>query len=237
MLIELYDQNRGSSLARVSLKEISKMGFHGEIAHIVQDLDYFEVFNDGDLLVDVLVRVCRADTEELEDLLNMLKRMCCNTEYMFVYTLELLATVDGLLGQELVDENLHHRNTTSSGTFGGDMGEEGDGDDVDSRHSVLLIRRRKLQRLRQELEHAAVWQKREVISTTTTPTHTPTPRTLTLLSLALAISLYCPYSTHFTHSTTPAPLTLPSLLLSLNSLIALTHCICTTLTDCISFHD
>ena len=162
MLIELYNQNRGSTLIRVCLKEISKMGYHGEIAHIVQDLDYFEVFNDGDLLVDILVRVCRAESEELDNLLNILKRMCCNTEYMFVYTLELLATVDGMLGEELVDEDVR-RSAVGSGAVSDD-GQDGEDQ---SHHSVLLIRRRKLQRLRQELEHAAVWQKREVMTSTT----------------------------------------------------------------------
>lgn len=57
MLIELYDQNRSSTLIRVSLKEISKMGHHREIAHVIPDLDYFEVFGDSEPLVDILVRV------------------------------------------------------------------------------------------------------------------------------------------------------------------------------------
>ena len=30
---------------------------HREIALVIRDLDYFDVFNDSDLLVDVLVRV------------------------------------------------------------------------------------------------------------------------------------------------------------------------------------
>ena len=212
MLIELYDQNRYSTLIRVSLKEISKMGHHGEIAHIVQDLDYFEVFNDGDLLVDILVRVCRAETEELDNLLNILKRMCCNTEYMFVYTLELLATVYGLLGEELVDEEFRR----SSVGGGGTIAEDEDGrHQVNAHRSVLLIRRRKLQRLRQELEHAAVWQKREVSTTTTTIT-TTTITTTTITTTTIT-----------TTTTTTTPL---SLRLSL-CLFLFTHCMHPTLSD------
>jgi hypothetical protein len=66
MLIELYDQNRNSLLVKVCLKEISKLGYHREIAEVIRDLDYFEVFEDSDLLVDVLVRTNQADDEELK---------------------------------------------------------------------------------------------------------------------------------------------------------------------------
>jgi hypothetical protein len=36
MLIELYDQNRNSLLVKVILKEISKLGYHREIAEIIR---------------------------------------------------------------------------------------------------------------------------------------------------------------------------------------------------------
>jgi hypothetical protein len=57
MLIELYDQNRNSTLIKVSLKEISKLGYHSEIAKVIKDLDLMDIFNDSDLLVNILIRI------------------------------------------------------------------------------------------------------------------------------------------------------------------------------------
>jgi hypothetical protein len=101
-------------------------------------------------------QVCFAEAEELAELLGILKRMCCNTEYMFLYTVALLAQVDVRLGEEIVDEEF--RRTAVGGAEGGDT------DLADRGESALLVRRRKLRRIRQELEDAAVWQKRDASS-------------------------------------------------------------------------
>jgi hypothetical protein len=55
VLIELYDQNKRSTLLGFSLRKISSMGFHREIAQIIREVDYFDVFND--LLVDMITQV------------------------------------------------------------------------------------------------------------------------------------------------------------------------------------
>ena len=57
MLIDLYDQNRNSTLIKVALKEICTLGYHSEITRAIKDLDYFDVFNDSDLLIEVLLKV------------------------------------------------------------------------------------------------------------------------------------------------------------------------------------
>lgn len=71
---------------------------------------------------------------------------------MFLYTMSLLAKVDLRMGEEIVDEEF--RRTAVGG------GEE-DENPADQIQSSLITRRRKLRRIRQELEDTAVWQKRE----------------------------------------------------------------------------
>lgn len=58
-LIQLYNSHSDSSLLGFVLKKLSKMGYHREIAHLVHQFEYLEVFND--IMVDVITRVSVVD--------------------------------------------------------------------------------------------------------------------------------------------------------------------------------
>lgn len=54
-LIELYNLNSDSTLLGFVLRQLSKLGFHNEIAHIIREFEYLDVFND--IIIDIMSRV------------------------------------------------------------------------------------------------------------------------------------------------------------------------------------
>ena len=54
-LIELYNLNSDSPLLGFVLRQLSKRGSHIEIAHIIREFEYLDVFND--IVVDIMTRV------------------------------------------------------------------------------------------------------------------------------------------------------------------------------------
>jgi TH1 protein len=54
-LIELYNLHSDSTLLGFVLRQLSKLGFHNEIAHIIREFEYLDVFND--IVVDIMTRV------------------------------------------------------------------------------------------------------------------------------------------------------------------------------------
>lgn len=111
LLIDLSATYPNSPLLTYCLKEISKRGYHREIAKRIQNLsDYFDVFHG--LLVSELSRLGNTavngnvfqvdnakivkeqnDVEEewnfdLEALVEDMKRSCTSTAYTYIYTLE-----------------------------------------------------------------------------------------------------------------------------------------------------
>jgi hypothetical protein len=76
----------------------------------------------------------------IKELMEIITRMCCNTEYMFMYTLELLNKVDQKFGVEVQIEGYHRLNNGID----------------DSEVPVVVKQRRRFRRLRQEIEVRSV---------------------------------------------------------------------------------
>ncbi|CAM9279182.1 unnamed protein product [Scytosiphon promiscuus] len=91
-LIELAREHRASALLRFVLKQLSDMGYHREIASVINQTDLFSVFNG--VLKDALARIPGGDEVEAIEALADLKRMCCSTSYMFMYSQQLLIDLE-----------------------------------------------------------------------------------------------------------------------------------------------
>lgn len=138
--------------------------FTREIAHVIREADYFQVFND--LLIDSISRIGKElcgknkqthtsqsgeDDYSFTGLLKDLKRMCCSSEYMFFYAQELVTATGKALNKK--------RKVC-------DVGEEGEETDNKADSAVLLNGQgidmhyqwsKKMRRLCQELNETAVW--------------------------------------------------------------------------------
>mmetsp|Transcript_20904 Transcript_20904/g.30100 ORF Transcript_20904/g.30100 Transcript_20904/m.30100 type:complete len:878 (+) Transcript_20904:77-2710(+) len=153
LLIELFDEssNKGSALLGYCIRYLSGQGFHREIAHVIREAEYFHVFND--LFKDTICRFGQALSgaacdDRAEDLVGDLKRMCCSSEYMFIYAHALLkALEDTLLAAE--EENCGKRKRVHSDV---EEAEEGE-----TTSPVISQWGKKMRRLRQELDQAVIW--------------------------------------------------------------------------------
>jgi hypothetical protein len=138
------------------------MFLYREIAHIIREADYFQVFND--LLIDSISRISREltgtakphnppgggaeDSVTLTALLNDLKRMCSSSEYMFFYAQELLAGSEDALKQR----SLAKKRKASESIM-----EEGEATEEITSMDLTDEWRKKMRRLSQELEEAVIW--------------------------------------------------------------------------------
>ena len=181
-LIELYDKNKGSTLLAHSIKMLSSMGYNREIAQIVREVDYIEVFNE--LLIDLITRVVQSNDDDLQSLAEDLKRMCCHTDFMFAYSHYLLIYIEQLL---LLDNTIEADFEAAAQTDESEQDKQrreslnmmlwGDDDDDDDVEQTVKVQeqsiksiydgkkvqsvRHKIRRLREELELTAIWKKRE----------------------------------------------------------------------------
>eukprot|EP01041_Mallomonas_annulata_P004821 gene4821-9616_t len=119
LLIELYDQNRGSALLGYCLRKISAMGYHRDIADIIGEADYFQVFDD--LLVDTLQRIIQSSEKDLEITVKNIRRTCCSSEYTFLYALELLLQVERDIQYYTMGSEHDNKNCTSSSGVSGNL--------------------------------------------------------------------------------------------------------------------
>ena len=183
-LIELYDKNKGSTLLAHSIKMLSSMGYNREIAQIVREVDYIEVFNE--LLIDLISRVVQSNDDDLQSLAEDLKRMCCHTDFMFAYSHYLLIYIEQLL---LLDNTIEADFEAAAQTDESEQDKQrreslnmmlwGDDDDDETEQTVKVQEqsiksiydgkkvqsvRHKIRRLREELELTAIWKKRETVS-------------------------------------------------------------------------
>ncbi|CAM9293898.1 unnamed protein product, partial [Ectocarpus sp. 4 AP-2014] len=97
-LIELAREHRASALLRFVLKQLSDMGYHREIASVISETDLFSVFNG--VLKDALARIPADDEVQAAEALADLKRMCCSTSYMFMYSQQLLINLERAAAEE-----------------------------------------------------------------------------------------------------------------------------------------
>ncbi|CAB1117666.1 unnamed protein product [Ectocarpus sp. CCAP 1310/34] len=97
-LIELAREHRASALLRFVLKQLSDMGYHREIASVISETDLFSVFNG--VLKDALARIPADDEVQATEALADLKRMCCSTSYMFMYSQQLLINLERAAAEE-----------------------------------------------------------------------------------------------------------------------------------------
>ncbi|CBN78708.1 conserved unknown protein [Ectocarpus siliculosus] len=97
-LIELAREHRASALLRFVLKQLSDMGYHREIASVISETDLFSVFNG--VLKDALARIPADDEVQATEALADLKRMCCSTSYMFMYSQQLLINLERAAEEE-----------------------------------------------------------------------------------------------------------------------------------------
>ncbi|CAM9878462.1 unnamed protein product, partial [Ectocarpus fasciculatus] len=97
-LIELAKEHKVSALLRFVLKQLSDMGYHSEIAAIISETDLFSVFNG--VLKDALARIPADDEVQATEALADLKRMCCSTSYMFMYSQQLLINLERAAAEE-----------------------------------------------------------------------------------------------------------------------------------------
>ncbi|CAN0301974.1 unnamed protein product [Pylaiella littoralis] len=116
-LIELAREHRQSAFLRFVLKQLSDMGYHREIAAIINETDLFSVFNG--VLKDALARIPGDDEVEATEALADLKRICCSTSYMFMYSQQLLIDLERAAAEEsrlaaAVLEASHRLNSSGS---------------------------------------------------------------------------------------------------------------------------
>eukprot|EP00752_Nemacystus_decipiens_P002442 g2299.t1 len=97
-LIELAREHRQSAFLRFVLKQLSDNGYHREIAAVISETDLFSVFNG--VLKDALARIPADDDVEATEALADLKRMCCSTSYMFMYSQQLLIDLERAAAEE-----------------------------------------------------------------------------------------------------------------------------------------
>lgn len=101
LLIDLSAEYKDSVLLTLLLKSISKRGYHREIAKRINQSDYFEVFHG--MLSSELVLLGKlgvnggrdisnelSEKDNIETILDDLKRQSTTNEYTYVYVLELL---------------------------------------------------------------------------------------------------------------------------------------------------
>jgi len=90
-LIGLYEKNSSSALLNLCIREISLAGFNSEISQIAMKSDFFEVFNNT--FQELLMRVISHCLGAVAELVSF----CCRCEYTFLYTMELLRSMDKIL--------------------------------------------------------------------------------------------------------------------------------------------
>lgn len=169
LLIELSDEHRESILLNWCIRELSRLGYHREIAQVIRESDYFSVCNE--LLVDTLQRLGSAIAEggstastsvstnadgaadvnakvSVSSLMTDLKRMCCSTEYMFIYSQHLLAEIMTQLRSNVDCK----KRSADAMDVGGDLRDA-------EEEEVQNMWRRKMTRAREELEDHMVWHR------------------------------------------------------------------------------
>lgn len=101
LLIDLSAEHPDSALLTLLLQNISKRGYHREIAKRINQSDYFEVFHgmlssELTLLAKLAINGGKDTTAELElvdcadTIVNDLKRQSTTTAYTYIYAIELL---------------------------------------------------------------------------------------------------------------------------------------------------
>lgn len=138
LLIELHDQHRQSAMLSWCVKSINDRGYYKELAQSMKEVDNFDVFES--IIVNLCSDIIYADTnvktgsfESTSDLLGMLLKICSSNEYSFVYTHDLLKHLELKLASST--------NGSSSSSSG----------NISCR----------VKRLRQELEVATIWKKKD----------------------------------------------------------------------------
>lgn len=182
LLVELFDANRGSVLLGYCLRKISSMGFHRDIAEVVGEADYFQVFNA--LLTDILQRMMFASEEEVASLTKDMKRMSSSGEYMMLYALSMLNAIEdktnsmassGVMDTtRMIDSEVNKSSISTNGnSCKRKRLEEGEETEVclsgneptesietaTQQHVVWQRCCGKLRRLRHELELSQIWEK------------------------------------------------------------------------------
>mmetsp|Transcript_16716 Transcript_16716/g.24750 ORF Transcript_16716/g.24750 Transcript_16716/m.24750 type:complete len:795 (+) Transcript_16716:55-2439(+) len=84
-VVRLFNEYGESALLRHLLRQLSKLGFHKEIADLIEVADIFEVYTNT--LQYSLAKVPTANHFEISaDWMPRLVRLCCSTDYMFGFS-------------------------------------------------------------------------------------------------------------------------------------------------------
>ncbi|CAI5727671.1 hypothetical protein KXD40_005658 [Peronospora effusa] len=95
MLIQLAETHKTCTLLQYAIRRISEAGHHKEIASITSANAFFPVFSG--VLVDAFSRIPLANEEEVAEDIAALNKVCCQSSHSYVYTQELLYSIDDKL--------------------------------------------------------------------------------------------------------------------------------------------